>query len=185
MFSQPQQRSFSTLSIVVKRKNVGETDRIVTLLTESQGKLVCVAKGARKMNSSKRALLEPGCLIKAFLIKTKSMPLLTQAELINDFTQAKQSLPQIRKLTQVLEIVDRLFTEGEEDSQLFSQVVEILTDLNRTRHSSSLIKEKLNSIITALGYQSLQDSQYSNYLDYVASLSERPMRSFEYLTIKA
>lgn len=179
------QRSFSTQAIVVKRHSTGETDRIVTLLTESHGKLVCVAKGARKLNSSKRPLLEPGCLIQAFLVNTKSLPLLTQARLIENWTQSRADLPRIKRLVQILEIVDRLFTENEEDNQLFLEVREIIRELNLPQPASKKIGTRLNSIITSLGYQSLQDSPHENFLDYVANLSDRPMKSWQFLTVKS
>ena len=80
--------SSSTDAIVLKRTSVGESDRIVTLLTPEQGKLTCVAKGVRKLTSSQRAYLEPGNLVSIYLIETTGMPILTQTKLKNDFSPA-------------------------------------------------------------------------------------------------
>ena len=52
-------KSITTEAIVLKRRNSGEVDRLVTLITQDKGKLQCIAKGVRKMTSSKRAFLEP------------------------------------------------------------------------------------------------------------------------------
>src|SRR6185503_8761599 len=93
-------KTFNALGIVLKRTNTGETDRVVSLLTQEHGKLVAIAKGVRKMSSSRRADLEPGNYIKAQFVVTKSMPILTQTKLIDDCSQIRQSLPEIRKLTQ-------------------------------------------------------------------------------------
>jgi DNA repair protein RecO (recombination protein O) len=84
--------SFTTTAIVLKRVSVGETDRIVNLLTQDFGKISVVAKGVRKMSSSKRASLEPGNIIRAFCIQTKSLPILTQATLIDDCSEMKKDL---------------------------------------------------------------------------------------------
>ena len=46
-------RTFSTKGIVLKRVNVGETERSINLLTQEYGKMTCVAKGVRKIKSSK------------------------------------------------------------------------------------------------------------------------------------
>ena len=194
-------KSFSTPAIVLKRKNLSETDRLVTLLTRQQGKLVCIAKGARQMKSTKRAYLEPGNYIVALFINTKSLPLLTQAKLIDDFAQSKKELKSIRQLTQVLEIVDRLFAEGEEDEQLFDEVLAIIKLINlspampasrqeseRTPSSAvakaeknvvSEVKKRLQSLVAKLGYPTVNGS----LLDQVAQLSDRPMRSWEYLRV--
>ncbi|HOI05010.1 MAG TPA: DNA repair protein RecO, partial [Candidatus Woesebacteria bacterium] len=77
-------RTFSSQAIVLKRRAMGETDRLLTLLTQDRGKLVVLAKGARRLTSSNRANLEPGNLIQAFFIETKSLTLLTQSRLLFD-----------------------------------------------------------------------------------------------------
>ena len=66
-------KNFNVNGIILKRNKVGETDRVVTLLTQDYGKLVAVAKGVRKLTSSKRAALEPGNLVRAYFVKTKSL----------------------------------------------------------------------------------------------------------------
>ena len=89
-------RSFNADGIVLKRNKVGETDRVISLLTQEYGKLVAVAKGVRKLSSSKRAFLEPGNLVKAYFIKTKSfnatMTETDQGYIISKGSEAKKSL---------------------------------------------------------------------------------------------
>lgn len=176
-------RSVSTAAIVLKRSNVGEADRIVTLLTEEQGKITCIAKGVRKINSSNRANLEPGNLITAYLITTKSLPILTQTRLINDFASSKQTLVKMRQLTQILEMLDRLFVENVEDSALFQDITQILRDLNAPSRQHQL-RERLQALLGQLGYQTLEDSGHATLLEYIAEITDRPMRSWEYLTLK-
>ncbi len=171
------QKSFNTQAIIIKRRNIGETDRMVTLLTEKRGKVTCIAKGARKMRSSKRAFLEPGTLIQAFLIETKSMPLLTQAKLIAEHNSCRESLPKIRQLNQVLEIIDRLFVE-EEESELFEQACKIVQKLDRGE--TAKVSKSLKQLISQLGFQ-VPEGQ--SILESVAEISERPMKSWEYLKL--
>lgn len=174
------EKSFVTPAIVLNRKDIGESDRIVILLTEKKGKLACIAKGVRKIKSSKRAYLEPGNLIKAFLVNTKSMPLLTQATLINDASAAKKDLKAIRQLIQILEIFDQLFVEEELEANLFKQILQI-RQLVLQQALASKIQTALNNLIVSLGYQNPKDSKYQSISDYVAALSDRKMKSFTYL----
>jgi DNA repair protein RecO len=67
-----QVKSFSTQGIVLKRSNTGEADKIITILSQDYGKIVCVVKGVRKITSSKKATFEPGNIIKGFLLKPKA-----------------------------------------------------------------------------------------------------------------
>jgi DNA repair protein RecO len=176
--------SFSTSAIVLKRVNTGEYDRIVTLLTPDEGKVTCVAKGVRKLSSSQRAYLEPGNHVTVMLIHTKNLPILTQTKLIDNFSHSKKDLQNIKKLAEVLEIIDRLFPEGVEEQELFEQMLNILRDLNDPATSFVKIKDQLSEVLVQLGYPHIDDTHYTSVLDYVSSVAERPMHSYDYLTVK-
>jgi DNA repair protein RecO (recombination protein O) len=175
--------SFKTEALVLKRFNTGETDRIVTLLSKDRGKIVCVAKGVRKLKSSNRAILEPGNLAEIFLIKTKSLPILTQSKLIQEANLAKQTLTGMCQLSQILEIFDRLFVEDfidEETSLLAFAIYQELLSENKKNIKIKLLLEKL---IKALGYQDPKETAHRNILDYVAEITEKKMKSFDYLNV--
>ncbi len=175
--------SFKTEALILKRVNTGETDRIVTLLSKDRGKIVCVAKGVRKLKSSNRAVLEPGNSATVFLIETKSLPILTQSKLIKEASHIRQSLSGISQLSQILEIFDRLFVEDfidEETSELaFAIHAELLSETKR----NNTIKALLQELITKLGYQDLKNTAHQNILDYVAEITEKKMKSFDFLKV--
>ncbi len=175
-------KTFSVSALVLKRTNVGEADRVVTLFTSEQGKLICVAKGVRQITSTKKAYLEPGNHIKAFLIVTKSMPLLTQAQLLDDFNTAKKNLVKIRQLQQILEIVEALFVEGQSEERLFDEVLDMLKHLAKPSPVNGYIRTKLENLIVSLGYPRPLDSTQP-IADYVSQLVEKPMKSWKFLKI--
>ena len=64
------ERSFRTDAIILKRRDFGEADRLLTILTPRHGKIDVIAKGARqircgaiagkyRLGHSKRLLLKP------------------------------------------------------------------------------------------------------------------------------
>lgn len=176
--------SFSTTAIVLKRVNVGETDRIINLLTQEFGKITVVAKGVRKMKSSKRAYLEPGNIVNAFCIETKSLPILTQATLIHDCSSMKQNLASYRSLNQLLEIFEKLFVESELEPEVFSLVMLLRKKVVSGKAPAKFVREVLSNIIVQLGFQHPQESKYNNVSDYISALSDSKMKSFEYLQVK-
>lgn len=175
--------SFKTEALILKRINTGETDRIVTLLSKDRGKIVCVAKGVRKLKSSNRAILEPGNLAQVFLIETRSMPILTQSRLIKEAQIARQSLAGISQLSQILEIFDRLFVEDFIDEETSFLAFAIHEELLSENKRNSKIKILLQELIKALGYQDLKETAHLNILDYVAEITEKKMKSFDFLKV--
>jgi DNA repair protein RecO len=176
-------RSVTISGIVLKRSNTGETDRIVTILSLELGKVVVVAKGVRKLHSSKAAVLEPGNYVQAFCIHTSSLPLLTQATLLADTGSARESLAKMRQLHQFLEIVDQLFVEEEIDPELFAELLGVRKEITSPTSSVQKIRRHFEKILTALGFH-VSGTQIDSVLDKVSELTERPIRSFEFLLVK-
>lgn len=177
-------RTTATEAIVLKRVNTGEMDRILTLLTPLQGKVSCIAKGVRKMSSSQRAFLEPGNHIQVLLVNTQGLPILTQTRLLHDFPATKQTLLGMKRLSGVLEIIDRLFPEGVEEDQLFHTVVSILHHLDKSHVSLPQVQQELGGMLQELGYQSLEETPYDSITEYVAVLADRPLNAYDFLTLK-
>lgn len=177
-------KTFVTEGIVLKRSNVGETDRVVTFLTRDFGKLIGIAKGVRSLTSSRRAHLEPGNRITLFAVVTKSMPLITQTKLLEAAAgSAAVTLADMRRLTQILEVFDRLFVEGDIDQSAYAQAV-TLRQMFLKRAPRRIIQEQLGALLERLGYQDYRETTHESVLDYVAEITEKRMKSFEYLHLK-
>lgn len=178
-------RTFTARGIILSRKNTGETDRVVKILTQEFGKLVCVAKGVRKLKSSKSGTLEPGNLVKAFFIKTKSLPLLTQAVLEDNFKLDSANygdLATFRKLSQILEIFDKLFVEEELDAKTFNKAVK-LRSICQQEGSGAKVRKLLGQLIEELGFQHPDDTEFETINDYLEDLLARPLKSYNFLKI--
>jgi DNA repair protein RecO len=178
------ERSRVTEALVIKRKSTGEADSVVTLLSPDLGKVAVIAKGVRKLASSRRGILESGNIIKCQLITTQSMPLLTQATLTSDCYPIIHSLPKLRQLTQVLEIVDKLFVEEQMDDDIFREIITIRNEIVDEGPTSGRVIKRLENVIEALGFQSPADAGYANLSEYVSHLSDKPLRTWEYLKVK-
>lgn len=179
-----QTKSFTQKCLVLRRTNVGETDRIVTMLSQEQGKFACVAKGVRKLSSSNRAYLEPGSLISAHCIVTKSLPILTQTTLVDDTSRMVQDLTSFRSLSQILEILDQLFVEEEIDHAVFLRAVKLRNQIVYNQASASIIRRQLAELITNLGFQDPANSPHETITEYLQSLIGKPLHSYEFLKVE-
>ncbi len=178
------QRNFTAVGLVLKRVKVGETDVLVTLLTQERGKLVCRAKGVRTLKSTKRSALQPGNLVRFHWLETKSLPLLTQALMEEDCSLMESTLIRIKQLSQLLELCERLFIESELEEKIFNQIVQLRQNIVQNCLGSTDVRTTFRSIITQLGYQDPEDSKYETIGDYIGALSDKPMRSYNFLSVK-
>lgn len=178
------QKTFTLEGLVLRRVNTGESDRIVTLVTQEAGKFVCIAKGVRKLTSSRGSALEPGNHISGHFVKTKSLPILTQLTLISDTSPMTPSLARHRQLSLVLELFDRIFVEEELEPGVYELALQLRNAVIQNRATTSNLKQGFSQIITRLGYQSPGESKYASISEYVSALSDRKIRSFEFLSVQ-
>lgn len=177
-------RSASTEGIVLKRSNVGEADRIVTILTKEYGKIAGVAKGVRRLSSSKKSYLEPGNHIRVLLIKTGSLPIITQVSLIDQAISSHATLKNMRSLVQWLEIMDKLFVEEELNSELYTLVLSTRTECLAPTVNLGQVQKQLALIIEHLGFNDRQDEKNYSITQFVNTIADRPLKGFEYLTVQ-
>ncbi|MBP7768700.1 DNA repair protein RecO [Candidatus Woesebacteria bacterium] len=176
-------RTFTITGIVIKRSNTGETDRIVTLLSQEFGKIVCVAKGVRSLHSSKRASLEPGNIVRAFCVANHSLPIITQATLLSDTADSRESLKMMRQISQFLEIIDALFVEEEIEESFFTQIITLRNLIVVGGATVTDIRSGFEEILVQLGYHDPIE-RLESIIEKVSEVSQRHIHSYEYLVVK-
>jgi DNA repair protein RecO (recombination protein O) len=113
------ERLYRTEGIVMRRRNQGEADRVLTLCTPL-GKLDVIAKGARKVRSRKAGHIELFCR-SSFVISRvpNSWDIVSQAETVEAHAALREDLLRGTHARYAVELLDRFFTEGEGGPALF------------------------------------------------------------------
>lgn len=122
-------RNFRTEGIVIKRKNYGEADRILTLLTKDYGKLSVKATGVRKITSRRSSHIELLNHVAVGLYKGNAFPVLTEAKMIDDFSAIKNDFTKVGLAYHLCELVDGLCPDEQENSKVFFLLRNFLTQL--------------------------------------------------------
>lgn len=174
-------QSWSTELIILKRVDSGEGDRIVTGYSPELGKIVSIAKGARKLQSTKRSFLEPGNWITVQFRGSRGLPFMQQVVLKSDFHSAKKTLMGMKQVLQVLEIVDKLTVEGEGSQDVFFRFLEILQGLHQG-DSFQITKDRLWLLLAELGYRS-EGMEHDSISEVVEEVADRPLNSYAFLTV--
>ena len=138
------ERSFRSEAIILKRRDFGEADRLLTVLTPRHGRLDVIAKGARKPASSKTGHVE--LLSKADLLihKGRDLGIVVQAEVIEPLLPLREDLQRGAYANYVAELLDRFTASGDEDMHgLYLLFDQTLQRLCTEEDLQSLVKEQV------------------------------------------
>lgn len=146
-------RLITTEAIVLKKKELLGSDLIVSLLTESLGKLNVLAKGIKKIKSTRSSHIETGNMIKAVLYKNKDYFYLRETSLITAFSNIKNNQLKTKKLYLVLYFLDRIMPENQKDENVYLISKKNLINLGSTK-TKELIDHyaDISHIFKTMGY---------------------------------
>ena len=131
----PAERSRARLyrdeAVVLRRRDLGEADRILTLFTRRHGKLRVVAKGVRKTRSRLAGHLEPYTRTEIMLAHGRNLDVVAQAQLVEPYAGLRLDESRIAHAGYLGDLVDALTVEGQEHEAAFDVLIAALDMLAR------------------------------------------------------
>jgi len=173
-------RLYKATSIVIKRINYSEADKIVTIFTKEYGKIRILAKGIRKIHSRKASQLELFSFVQLSLAKSKFLDIVTEVEAYELFPKIRNNLKTVAYAYELIEIIDKLCPEQEVHKKLFDLFLETLRALNKEDDKdNALLLEKFKlQAIWNLGFLPYDQVLVGNSLDrFLESITERSIKS--------
>jgi DNA repair protein RecO (recombination protein O) len=152
--------SHVTPAIVLRTWPFGESDKIVSFLTESHGKLTGIAKGAKRSRKRFVNSLEPFSLVNLrFQDRVHSnLAFVLAADLALGFKDLLSSLEKISFASYLVEITDGLIGEREENRLVFQHLKDGLTQIDERSTSLTFLISFELKLLKLTGYQPLLDS---------------------------
>lgn len=123
-------RVYKTEALILRRADLGEADRLLTLFTPSYGKIRAIAKGARRPQSRKAGHLEPFTQVQLMLAKGRELDIITQAEAVSAFPALRADLHLLGQAAYVAELLDRFSVEDTENHDLYRLALNTLDRLS-------------------------------------------------------
>lgn len=108
------ERSFRTDALILKRRDFGEADRLLTILTPRYGKLDVIAKGARKPTSTKTGHVELYTRTDLLIHRGRDLGLAVQAEVLEPYLELRENLQRGAYASYTAELMDRFAPNDEE-----------------------------------------------------------------------
>lgn len=178
---------YKVRAVVLKRRNAGEADRIITIFTKEYGKMRVIAKGIRKITSRRAAHLE--VFREAFLTvhKGKTLDIVTEVTSRPLFHES-YTVQKVSFAYYLCELVDRLLPEhlptgrqSQEHADVFTLLVDAFHSLDLGEEASVWQREVFGfalELLWLLGYlpraRKLSDE---NIQPYIESIIEKKLRT--------
>ncbi|HEU4344181.1 MAG TPA: DNA repair protein RecO [Candidatus Binatia bacterium] len=147
--------SHATPAIVLRSWPYGESDKIVSFITENHGKLVGIAKGAKRSRKRFPNSLEPFSLVN---LRFQDRPhgglvFILSSDLMRGFKHLVTSLEKIAFASYLVEITDGLIAEREENRLVFQHLRDGLNYLEENGTSLTFLAYFELKLLRLTGYQ--------------------------------
>ena len=124
-----QQHSYSIEAIILKRTDLGEADRVLTLFTPNKGKYHAIAKGIRRPISKKAGHLELLSHSQLQIALGRNLDIVTQAETLEVHRVLREDLDRLSAAVRLLEAVDQVAQERQPARRLYQMLLGALRAL--------------------------------------------------------
>jgi DNA repair protein RecO (recombination protein O) len=124
--------TYTTDGVVVRTSNLGEADRIITLVTPVHGLIRGVAKAARKPGSKVGGHLDLLKHVSVSVRETRTLHGLSQASTVDGFRGLRDDLERFSRASYVSEMAERFSVENGANQPLFRLLIDVLGSLETT-----------------------------------------------------
>ena len=147
-------RLYRIEAIVMHRSDVGEADRLLTILSRERGKLRLNAKGARKVGSRKSGHVELFVRSRMLIAKGRGeIDIVSQVETLDAYRGLREDLTRSTYAHYVVELIDAFAEEGSEQPELFDLLAQALKWIETTSNLPLTARYFELQLLTLAGFQ--------------------------------
>lgn len=161
--------------IVINKRIYKDNDLFITLLTPFEGKLSCLAKGARNIKSRRLGHLQLGNTIKASLYEKNNFTWLSETTSVKSFMQINKNLVQLNLLFLFLEFINQLIPENQSNPKVYEICQKIISAIDKNQ-LKAYIGSEIN-LIKILGF-GVPDDIISSYNASNFKLTQNLLKSY-------
>jgi DNA repair protein RecO (recombination protein O) len=167
--------TYSTVGIILRRRDAGEWDRIYTVYTRERGKLTLLGKGTRRSKAKLASHLEPYAEVDLVVANGKTIDRITFARTIEASSAIAASWERAQLAAFVCESVDALVGERHRDPAVYDLLRTALRTLVSGHPASCILHSAFAApftirLLSLLGYA----PQLNHCIECRASLPDGP-----------
>jgi len=146
-------KHFQTKGIVLRKINLNEADRIVTVLSDEFGKIDCIGKGARRLKSKFCGRLELFSHVQLTCFQGRELASINEIHLLSAFPEVKD-VNKHRVLFYIAELTHRFTQSGQHTEGAYPLLRETLIHLEKCEKIDVILHTYLVKLLTLNGFLS-------------------------------
>lgn len=161
-------RTYKTRAIVLRARNLGEADKIFTLLTVARGKIDAVAKGVRRVKSHVAGRLEFASAAELTMHRGRNLDVITSAEIARSRWETVIEPGAFATAHLLVELVDAFCEPDLAMPEVYALLEGALSALAEAGAPAALVPRFELRLLDALGYAPAADAcvRCGERLDY-------------------
>ncbi|MBU2592550.1 DNA repair protein RecO [Patescibacteria group bacterium] len=172
--------------VVIGRKDFFEHDKIITIVTATEGKLRLLAKGVRNLSSHRLGKFELGSRVKILLVKGKNLDLVTEVEVLDSCLTIRKNQTLLGGLIFLCELINELLPENDRNDLVYDQILAVLESLKKGCLNEIVIFE--SELLNSIGFGVTQEEKklidlkdwpglHLKLKNRIETIIERPLKS--------
>jgi len=136
---------YKTEGVILKKADLTDSDRLLTIYTKKLGKILVRAKGIGKRESKLKSLIEPFNVYEFLLAKSRTIDVLTNVWPQKEFIYLRANLESLSLAIYFAELVDKLIPAPEPDAKiwaLLTRAMEAVDKFNSPQPSLKIREEE-------------------------------------------
>ena len=148
---------YRTQGFILKQDNLKEADQLFTIYTKDFGKLKILGRAIRKIKAKLRGNTQLFSFLELEFIQGKSYKTLTDAIVIDKFSEIHKDLEKLKIVHQISEVLDDLIKGQEPDEEIWCLLNETFNRLNDCK-LKIIYYYFLWNLVSVLGYHPQLDN---------------------------
>jgi DNA repair protein RecO (recombination protein O) len=143
---------YKSEAIIIRRSDLGEADKILTIFTPNFGKLRVVAKGVRKVTSRLAGHVELFTRSQMLLAKARNLDIVTQSETVDAYRPLHDDLSRIAHASYASELLDAFTPDALENYAVYRLTSEVFALVSEDAHPDRVLLWFELQLLNYMGY---------------------------------
>jgi DNA repair protein RecO (recombination protein O) len=147
---------YRSQGVILGKEDRRDSDQLLTVYTKDFGKVEILAKAVKKITSKLRGGADLFYLSEIEFIQGKNRKTLTDAILIDKFTNIRKNLKKLQAVWRIAEVLDKLSSREEKEGKVWELLIEVfrkLDDKDLKLEPAVLYYYFLWNLLAFLGYK--------------------------------